>query len=320
MPLLRTIKSSMFRTYCRTRNKRLIWYHVLNRDPKKFWHAHMPAISDARVSEIISSLKRDGIAVTSMQDLFPEMRFEELTSFASEAIANPHIQEEIKQHQQMIAERVRTGGTRTGSKKYLKDFIVEPYGSTAKEIIPDMDNPYIRINLDARVLAIAGSYMGLAPKFRGFSLRVTLPVPASTTEYFSQRWHRDPEDRNMLKIFIYMTDVLDVASGPFTYIKGSHPGGSMEHVFSQKPPAATYPELGEVEKIIPKEFMQTCLGKAGTIIFADTSGLHKGGYTTSQKRVMYTGTFYSNASLAKHRLIPQQDISGLAPLARFALE
>ena len=320
MPLLRSVKDTMFRTYCRTRNKRPIWYHVLNRESKNLWRAHKPVIPDMRASEIISSLKRDGIAVTSLQDFFPNIRFEDLARFASEAIARPDIQEEMRRHKLMIAERVETGGKRAGAKKYLKDFIVEPYGSTTKEIIPDMDNPYIRMNLDERVLAIAGSYMGLAPKFRGFSLRVTLPVPPGAPEYFSQRWHRDPEDRNMLKMFLYMTDVLDEASGPFTYIKGSQPGGPMEHVFRQRPPAATYPELGAVEKAIPKEFMHMALGKTGTIIFADTSGLHKGGYTTSRERIMYTGTFYSNASPAKHRLIPQQDISGLPPLVRYALD
>ena len=310
----------MFQTYCRTRNQHPIWYHLLNRESKKFWLAHKPVISNARYEEIITSLKRDGIAITDMNSLFPDIPFEELKNFAAQSVASPEIDEQIKIHQTQILERVQSGGKRKGAKKYLKDFIVEPYGSGVSMVIPDIRNPYIRINLDDRVLGIAGSYMGLAPKFQGFSLRITLPVPPGATEYFSQRWHRDPEDRNMLKIFIYMTDVLDDISGPFIYVKGSQPGGPMGRVFPQRPPSAMYPELGAVEGVIPREAITTCFGKAGTIIFADTSGLHKGGYTTSRQRLMYTGTFYSNASLTRHHLVSHEDTSHLSPLARFALE
>lgn len=319
MPILRTIKDKVFQTYCRTRNRRPIWYHLLNREPKHFWRDHKPKIS-ALSLELINSLKRDGIAVTDMKTFFPDIPFEELKHFADESLKNPDIQVEISQHEQMVRERVQSGGQRKGARKYVKDFIVEPYGCTAKETVPDIRNPYIRINLDDRVLGIAGSYMELAPKFCGFSLRVTLPVPAGAAEYFSQRWHRDPEDRNMLKIFIYMTDVRDEASGPFIYIKGSQPGGTLGHVFRQCPPAATYPSIGAVEKVIDPVNIKTCFGNAGTIIFADTSGLHKGGYTTTQARLMYTGTFWSSASLAKHHVGAPENVSSLTPLARFALQ
>lgn len=314
------MKDNIFRTFCRARNFHPVWYHVLNREAKKKWRAHQSDTPGVPIQELISSLHRDGVAVTDVATLFSEELFDAARRFATESLARPEIQEEIKRHERMIIERVKSGGQRKGAKKYLKDFIVEPYGSTTDERIPDIKNPFIRMNLDERVIRIAGSYMGIAPKLRGFSLRQTLPVPAGAAEYFSQRWHRDPEDRKMLKMFIYMTDVLDEQSGPFIYIKGSQPGGVRGNLFPQHPPAATYPEAGAVEKVVPRELMKVCLGRAGTVVFADTSGLHKGGYTISAPRLMYTGTFYSLASLTRHHLAVRDDVSALSPLARYALE
>ena len=319
MSYVRTVKDNIFRMYCSTRNLWPVWFYYLNNEPRRLWNQEKKE-TDSLVGKIVADLARDGIAVTSVAELFPGINFADLQSFTTEAVAHPRIQEEITSHNRMIDDRIASGGVRKGSKKYLKDFIVEPYGSTGNDTIPDISNPFIRASLDERALRIAGGYMGLAPKLRGFSLRVTLPVPAGATEYFSQRWHRDPEDKKMLKIFIYMTDVLKPDEGPFIYIKGSQPGGRFGRVFPQAPPAAMYPIAGAVEKVIPSSVIQTCTAPAGTVIFADTSGLHKGGYTTSRPRLMYTGTYYSQASLAKHRLIVRDDITKLSRLARYALE
>jgi hypothetical protein len=39
--------------------------------------------------------------------------------------------------------------------------------------------------------------------------------------------------------------------------------------------------------------MVTALGKAGTVIFCDTAGLHKGGLSYSGERIMATGFYPS---------------------------
>lgn len=321
MSSLRTVKDNLYKTYCKTRNIWPVWYYYLNYEPRRFWKSVAAQAYNAVMKKIISDLRRDGIALTSVSELFPHISFAELQAFAEGSLHSPRIQEEIISHQQMINDRIAGGNVRKGPTKYLKDFIVEPYGSTGNDTIPDLSNPFIRTSLDENVLHIAGTYMTLAPKFRGFSLRMTLPVPAGTTEYYSQRWHRDPEDKKMLKMFIYMTDVLQSDEGPFTYMKGSQPGGPLERMFPQVPPAATYPEQGAVEKMAELNArIAICTAPAGTIIFADTSGLHKGGYTISKPRVMYTSTYYSQASLTRHQMISHEDISRLSPLARYALE
>ena len=49
--------------------------------------------------------------------------------------------------------------------------------------------------------------------------------------------------------------------------------------------------------VIPPEAIKTFTGKAGTMIFCDTSGLHQGGYATGKERIMSTFGYYSHASL-----------------------
>lgn len=320
IPLPRLVKDILFRSYHRTRNLWPIWYYVLNREPRFVMRAHQSDMSEAITSSLIADIRRDGIAVTHLEKLFPSISLQELKTFIDRSLAQPRIREEIEMHEKMIAGRIDGGDERKGGGKYLKDFIVEPWGSTGNNILSDFESPFIKMSLDKRILGIVASYMGMAPKFRAYSLRMTLPVPAGAREYFSQRWHRDPEDMRMLKMFVYVTDVMSESEGPFIYVKGSHLGGPMSHLFPQRPPGATYPEKEEVEKVVSSRDLKICTAPAGTIIFADTAGLHKGGYTTTKARLMYTGTYSSKASLSKVHLTCKKDIRELKPLARYALE
>lgn len=159
----------------------------------------------------------------------------------------------------------------------------------------DAENPFIRFSLSKKIHNIAGDYLKLKPLFNSFYLMSTIVVPGGSEEYLSQRWHRDPEDKKLVKVFLYLNDV-DEGTGPFTYIKGSQYGGKWRNVFPQRPPAGSYPPAGEVEKIIPQSDVKICTALAGTIIFCDTSGLHKGGFSTERSRLMSMSCFVSEAS------------------------
>lgn len=319
MSVLRPIRETVFRARHWIRNTRPVWYYLLNQKSRAFWRKEN-FLPDNAAKNIIKVLKKDGIAVTDVATLFPSIVFEEMRRFAIDTLKKSGIEKEIAEHEAMIQDRVETGAERTGKRKHVKDFIVEPWGSTGNNVLPTLENPFIKANLDGRLLGIAGSYLGLAPRFRAFSLRLTLVSPAGAKEYFSQRWHRDNEDKRLCKIFIYVTDVMEDADGPFRYIKGSHFDGPYGNIFPARPPSSLYPDLGEVEKRIPADAIQTCFGKAGTVILADTGGLHKGGYVTAQPRFMYTGTFFTDASVSPIHLDYGGDRRGLSSLARFALE
>ena len=79
-------------------------------------------------------------------------------------------------------------------------------------------------------------------------------MPEGSEAVSSQRWHRDPEDRKLCKVFIYLNDV-DENAGHFTYVKGSHYLGKWGKLFPQKPPKGFYPPSGAVENIVSKRML-----------------------------------------------------------------
>ncbi|MBI3627211.1 MAG: phytanoyl-CoA dioxygenase family protein [Candidatus Sungbacteria bacterium] len=186
----------------------------------------------------------------------------------------------------------------------------------------DLANPFFQLALNEKILATINGYLEMYAKFFITSLNVTLPVGNEAPPKDSQRWHRDPEDKKMTKIFLYLNDVDDL-TGPFTYIKDSHYGGRWRSIFRQRPPHGYYPPDGAIEKIIPRSEVVTCTGRAGTIVFCDTSGLHRGGYAKEKERLMFTAGYFSEASprpiLLKLSPKLEEEARRLTPSQRFAL-
>ena len=68
--------------------------------------------------------------------------------------------------------------------------------------------------------------------------------------------------------------------------------------------------------------MRTFTGPAGTLLFCNTAGFHRGGFSTTQPRVLATATYSSPASLASLTVRSYEysgSLDGLDPAARFAL-
>jgi ectoine hydroxylase-related dioxygenase (phytanoyl-CoA dioxygenase family) len=127
-------------------------------------------------------------------------------------------------------------------------------------------------------------------KLNYYDLAITLPIEEGSAPVQSQRWHRDNEEKRMCKMFIYLSDV-DETAGPFTYIPGTVRGQRLGHLFPQRPPEGNYPPEGALGKVVPENERRIMTGRAGTVIFCDTTGLHRGGYATKRERLMYTVFF-----------------------------
>jgi hypothetical protein len=186
----------------------------------------------------------------------------------------------------------------------------------------ELSNPFMRLALSDEVLSVINGYMGMLAKFFFSALDLTLTVPENAERLRSQNWHRDPDDKKMVKMFLYLSDV-DEGSGPFTYIHGSHFGGKWERVFPQDPPKGSYPETEEVTRRIPQEDVFIATGKAGSVIFADTAGLHRGGYAHTRERLMFTAEYSSKATLRpiRYRLGARltEELGDFSPAARYAV-
>ena len=112
----------------------------------------------------------------------------------------------------------------------------------------------------------------------------------------SQRWHRDFNDKHLLKAFLYLVDV-DEGTGPFEYVPGSAPGGRYADAWPWRPLGENYPPDGELENRIPEDGIRTFTAPKGTMVFCNTSGFHRGGFATERPRVLATVTYSSPASL-----------------------
>ncbi|MDZ4285439.1 MAG: phytanoyl-CoA dioxygenase family protein, partial [Candidatus Sungbacteria bacterium] len=173
--------------------------------------------------------------------------------------------------------------------------------------------------LDKKVRDVVNTYLGMRSKYYYYFLNLTHPIGEGDKAQKSQRWHRDPEDKKLCKIFLYLTDV-DETAGPFTYISGSAYGMKYANLFPQKCPIGYYPRDGAVEPHIDPKDIRTLTGRSGTIIFCDTAGLHKGGYATQKERLMFTGGYLSLASVIPLGVrYPKSDLYELSPAPEMRL-
>jgi hypothetical protein len=136
----------------------------------------------------------------------------------------------------------------------------------------------IRWGLSDRLLDIAENYLGVPIGYDGANVYFT---KADGMEAGQRRWHRDAEDRRMLKIALYLNDV-DEDGGPLQVllrglpdhdrmVRGKFP------ILSQETLATA---LGDFD---PDRDVVTCTGKAGTMIFADTAALYHRGKPASAR-------------------------------------
>lgn len=174
-----------------------------------------------------------------------------------------------------------------------KEFVVRGY-SYGVEV--GEDDPWFRLGSSRRMLDIANAYLRMLSKLEYFDLWYSVPRPAGATRVSSQRWHRDFNDRHLVKAFLYLVDV-DESMGPFQYVAGSTDAGPYASAWPWSPLGVNYPDEGELERKVSADAVQTFTGPAGTMLFCNTSGFHRGGLSTSDPRVLATWTYSSPASL-----------------------
>ena len=124
--------------------------------------------------------------------------------------------------------------------------------------------------LQDRLLDIVEAYVGLPVAYDGMAIIYTI---ANGDEEATRRWHRDREDRRMVKIIIYLNDVVAGEGGPFQLDPASDAADS---------PADRHAPI------------VTCEGKAGTVIFADTARfLHRGEPASKTDRAAIFYSYFS---------------------------
>ena len=156
------------------------------------------------------------------------------------------------------------------------------YGSNVLELFPD---PYLLALGNSRyLLSLISSYFN-CPCFL-CSADYWLHKPyQQKLRISSQKWHRDPESKKMIKLFLIIKKV-NISNGPTEFVKASHKTSNnfyLRNIFRNK-------------TIVPKDFYQEefldnkanvfkAIGDEGEVILMDTSGFHRGGFCEEDRLI-----------------------------------
>lgn len=220
--------------------------------------------------EFVDLLRRDGIVTTSAEALLDDS-------------GRRCLKEVIEEVRPLLPSSHHAARSLINNEK--KDYLVS--------VLPpqfDLESPFIRLAIHPALLLVANQYLGLRSSLRAINVWVNWPTADPPKE--SQLWHRDGDDRMILKVFVYLVDV-DMGNGPFWFIPGTHQQRCVAPDSSAEPQRIA----DEVMRSwIGEDRWKACIGSTGTIILADTTGLHKGGKCEERARVLLTFEYVSGAS------------------------
>lgn len=227
-------------------------------------HQHRPALPNLSSLDagIVDGLERDGVFVTSL-----------------EALGVPGHGQLVDQAADLAAGFAAEARDLAASGKVF--MIVPPERIVARPSI-------YRWGLDDRLLDIAEAYIGLPPAYDGATINYTV---GDGREVATRMWHRDREDRRMLKIAIYLHDVGE-DGGPFQLISRQDTRQSDVEGYSYDINSET-----DLAKRLGANFADhivTCNGAKGTVIFSDTARFfHRGKPFTGGDRAALFYSYFS---------------------------
>jgi hypothetical protein len=282
VPFVRVLARNAREAYYRYRFRGLLfdcWRYFKNRESRTLYrHARARMAPSLLEQKIIRELKENGISIVQLSDLLPEYTISRLQQWAETLLRAPEIEERIR----VIESGIRPPARSNWDKFYL----VRPLGDSP---VFDIRDSVLAMVLSEPILRIVCGYLGMFSRLAYMNLWYN--VATKGPDEFSQRWHRDPEDRSIVKTFLYLRDV-DETHGPFSYVPGTHGANA----FTQRIGVPNYPADGVVEKRFSSKRRQVCTGKAGTLIFCDTTGFHKGGHPTAGARFLFNAVYLPNSS------------------------
>lgn len=173
--------------------------------------------------------------------------------------------------------------------------------------------------LDNRILDIVENLIGLPLAYHGIQARKEF---VDGTVRGSRHWHQDAEDRNIIRINMYLSDVLSNDGGPFEYVpRNLSPNprnfAGLEHRIDDE----------IMRKAVPESQWEQCIGPAGTLIFGAVAKIYHHGRVPKLPRCAaafyYTSREPTSPSLCRkfsfEHGIPHLDPSDLTPRQRACL-
>lgn len=145
------------------------------------------------------------------------------------------------------------------------------------------DHPLLLCGQRPEFLELYRDVMGREGRLYSADLWYIVKNASLRPREWSHNWHRDPEDGDTLKAFLFCADV-DASAGPLEYVAGSH-----RDLFELCAPGHYGSQ--EIDRRIPAHRRREFTCRAGDILIANTSGIHRGGYTCGRPRVSAVWTY-----------------------------
>jgi hypothetical protein len=264
------------------------------------------SLTDVQVGAL-DALREDGIAIVRFGDLFEDSLWRDANDDIAPFIARS---EEV----------ARDMGDRPSGKG---EVIFRRFFDKGADSVPEfsLDSPWLRIAASDQLLGIVNAYRDATTRLYYLDNWFTPPYPEAEKRVASQRWHRDPEDEHVVKLFVYLSDV-DEDAGPFEYIRSSTAGGLYGELWRWGKGDDWYPPADELEAAVADEDRLVLNGPAGTIVLCDTGGFHRGGFARARPRILSVATYLRpelKGKYAKARFTVADDGRELSPQVRAAL-
>lgn len=281
----------------------LKWRHLDNRRGLREL-ARLPTTPTPGEGDLVAELRANGIARRAATELLdrPETVDEVLALVA-----------DIEASRRDEIDALRQQADQVGvHKNYVIDLL-----ALGEPLAPD--SPLVRLAADPAVIRVAAGYFGVMPRLR--FVNVWRSFRTASAPRRAQLWHQDPEDRHILKVFVYLDDV-DEGAGPLHYATGTN----RKRLLRRYPRETRFEhDRGhrstdtQMDAALPRERWTVATGPKGTIAFVDTAGFHKGGEARDRERLVFTAMYLSPASKYRRLCLtraPQDEPS----LVRVALE
>ncbi len=139
---------------------------------------------------------------------------------------------------------------------------------------------------EVRLLNIIQNYLSFPVAYHGVHLRKDF---ANEDQFATLLWHRDVEDRRVIKIIVYLSDV-ETKHGPFEYVPLSYTSIYQPNYYRIRRQIHKSSGMNDekLNQIVPKSAWKSCPGPAGTVILSDTRRLlHHGTLRTEERSTLF---------------------------------
>lgn len=239
-------------------------------------HVLAPLPLSDRECTLVTELRRTGIASDHIGALFGDPALLPAVRTAVEQI------EKGQAHELARASAAIDEGRE-------KPFLYLPLGKRTRL---DLDSVFA--DVANRLAPVADAYFGMRTQVRSYA--VWRNLASSHEEADSQLWHRDREDLQILKAFLYLEEVAS-GNGPFWYAPGTHGLGPIPGVAESEIQRGVERSTdAQMAEVLEPEAWVEATGRAGTLVLADTRGYHKGGRAVTGDRLLLTVLFTSQDS------------------------